>query len=232
MAKTGWQTAVLTQAPIDFRAPMTSYIDHIVITAPTLEIGGAYVAECLGVYPQKGGEHARMGTHNLLLSLGPSAYLEVIAINPAAPQPAARRWFGLDDLSADAPARLHTWVARTGNLVQAVGNSAESMNPIVPMSRGALRWLITSPQESEALHGGLTPTLIEWQTDAHPASTLPDAGLTLIQLEFFTPHVQRIERQMTALALGTGWSASVLSAAETPRLRAQIGTQSGTRVLG
>ena len=210
---------------------MTTQIDHIVITAPTLEIGGAYVAERLGVHPQKGGEHARMGTHNLLLSLGKSAYLEVIAINLAVPKPAQRRWFGLDDLPANAPARLHTWVVRTGNLAQAVSNSFEAMNPIVPMSRGALNWLITSPQEGDATHGGLTPTLIEWQTTSHPASTLPDAGLVLIKLEFFTPYVQRIERQMTALALGTGWSASELGAAEAPSLRAQIGTQSGTRVL-
>ncbi len=211
---------------------MSSAIDHIIITAPTLEIGGAYVFERLGVHPQKGGEHARMGTHNLLLSLGQSAYLEVIAINPAAPQPAVRRWFGLDDLPANAPARLYTWVARTGDLAQTVGNSAEAMKPIVPMSRGTLNWRITSPQEGEATHGGLTPTLIEWQTDAHPASTLPDAGLVFMQLEFFTPEVPRIERQMQALGLGLGWSATALTVEESPRLKAQIRTQRGMRTLG
>ena len=211
---------------------MTIAVDHIIITAPTLEIGGAYVFERLGVHPQKGGEHARMGTHNLLLSLGQSAYLEVIAINPTAPQPAMRRWFGLDDLPANAPARLHTWVARTGDLAQTVGNSAEAMKPIVPMSRGTLNWLITSPQEGEATHGGLTPTLIEWQTDAHPASTLPDAGLVLMQLEFFTVDTSRTERQMKSLGLGAGWSANAVKAGEPPRLRAQIQTTQGMRVLG
>ena len=211
---------------------MTSAIDHIIITAPTLAIGGAYVSERLGVHPQKGGEHARMGTHNLLLSLGKSAYLEVIAINPAAPQPTVRRWFGLDDLPANAPARLHTWVARTGNLAQAVSSSFEAMNPIVPMSRGALNWLITSPQEGNATHGGLTPTLIEWRTDAHPASTLPDAGLVLAQLELFTPDAPRIERQMKALRLGAGWSVNDLKAGDLPKLQAQIRSLQGTRILG
>jgi Glyoxalase-like domain len=211
---------------------MTIDVDHIIITAPTLAIGGAYVFERLGVYPQKGGEHARMGTHNLLLSLGNSAYLEVIAINPAAPKPAQRRWFGLDALPANAPARLHTWVARTGNVAQAVSNSFEAMNPIVPMSRGALNWLITSPQEGDAAHGGLTPTLIEWQTDAHPASTLPDAGLVLMQLELFTSEAPRIERQMKALGLSAGWSANALPADKTPTLRAQVQTALGMRVLG
>ena len=225
---------------------MSTEIDHIIVTAPTLEIGGAYVFERLGVYPQKGGEHARMGTHNLLLSLGKSAYLEVMAINPAAPKPAMPRWFGLDDLPAQAPARLHTWVARTANLVATTQASVEPMRPIVPMSRGALNWLITSPdtspntsrkggtspEDGDATHGGLTPTLIEWQTDAHPASTLPDAGLVLTQLEFFTSEVPRIERQMKALGLGAGWSASAVAAGEPPGLRAHIQTSRGMRILG
>ncbi len=219
-------------------------IDHIIITAPSLEIGGAYVFERLGVYPQKGGEHARMGTHNLLLSLGKSAYLEVMAINPAAPKPAAPRWFGLDEMPVNAPARLHTWVARTADLAATAKASAEPMRPIVPMSRGALNWLITSPDASldasrdtslrggSATHGGLTPTLIEWQTDAHPASTLPDAGLVLMQLEFFTADTSRIERQMKALGLDAGWSVATVKAGEPPRLRAQIQTSLGIRALG
>jgi hypothetical protein len=207
-------------------------IDHIIVTAPSLEIGGAYVFGRLGVYPQKGGEHARMGTHNLLLSLGKSAYLEVIAINPAAPKPAVPRWFGLDDLAANAPARLYTWAARSTDLAATVQASAEPMHPIVPMSRGALNWLITSPRDDAATHGGLTPTLIEWQTEAHPASTLPDAGLVLVQLEFFTFDVPRIERQMKALGLSAGWAASAVTAGEPPRLWAKIQTSRGMRVLG
>ena len=207
-------------------------IDHIIITAPTLEIGGAYVYEHLGVHPQKGGEHARMGTHNLLLSLGKSAYLEVMAINPAAPKPAMRRWFGLDDMPNNAPARLATWVARTSDLAQSVSASAETMKPIVHMSRGALNWLITSPEEGEAAHGGLTPTMIEWQTDAHPASTLPDVGLVLNELEFLAVDAARMERQIKALGLAAGWSVNALKAGETPRLRAQIQTPLGSRVLG
>jgi hypothetical protein len=54
------------------------YIDHIVITAPDLEVGAEFVRQTLGVIPQSGGAHPRMGTHNLLLRLGDSLYLEVI----------------------------------------------------------------------------------------------------------------------------------------------------------
>ena len=63
------------------------FIDHIAITAPTLEAGAELVYRSLGVKPQKGGEHPRMGTHNLLLRLGNSVYLEVISPDPAAKSP-------------------------------------------------------------------------------------------------------------------------------------------------
>ncbi len=68
---------------------MPCQIDHIVITAPDLGAGAELVRRSLGVMPQAGGEHARMGTHNLLLKLGDSLYLEVIAPNPNAPEPGA-----------------------------------------------------------------------------------------------------------------------------------------------
>jgi len=58
---------------------LPSFIDHIAITAPTLEAGAKFVKNVLGVNPQKGGEHLRMGTHNLLLRLGDTTYLEVIS---------------------------------------------------------------------------------------------------------------------------------------------------------
>jgi hypothetical protein len=69
-------------------------IDHIAVTAPTLEAGAELVRLALGVEPQAGGAHARMGTHNLLLRLGDAVYLEVIAPDPRArcrPGPAGLR---------------------------------------------------------------------------------------------------------------------------------------------
>lgn len=49
-----------------------------------------------------------MGTHNLMLRLGDSSYLEIIAINPAAPAPGRPRWFALDRLAGDGSPRLAT----------------------------------------------------------------------------------------------------------------------------
>ena len=61
--------------------------DHIAISAQTLEDGVAAVEAALGVKMAGGGQHPHMATHNRLLGLG-DLYLEVIAIDPAAPAPA------------------------------------------------------------------------------------------------------------------------------------------------
>ncbi len=54
-------------------------IDHLMITTVALDDGAEYVRKVLGVTPQVGGEHPRMGTHNCLVKLGETTYLEVIA---------------------------------------------------------------------------------------------------------------------------------------------------------
>ncbi|MCD0504910.1 VOC family protein, partial [Bordetella petrii] len=58
---------------------MKTLLDHIAVAAPDLASGADWVERALGVRPQRGGAHPRMGTHNLLLRLGPDVYLEVIA---------------------------------------------------------------------------------------------------------------------------------------------------------
>jgi len=60
-----------------------SYIDHITITTPTLQAGAEMAYRTLGVNPAQGGEHPKMAMHNLLLRLGDSIFLEVIAPNPS-----------------------------------------------------------------------------------------------------------------------------------------------------
>jgi hypothetical protein len=42
-------------------------IDHLVVAAATLDAGAEYVRATLGVEPEVGGTHERMGTHNRLL---------------------------------------------------------------------------------------------------------------------------------------------------------------------
>jgi len=115
---------------------MQTSLDHLVIVAPTLEVGHRFVSQRLGVELKPGGCHPVMGTHNRLLRLGTYFYLEVIAINPAASPADRPRWFGLDELSENAPPRLAHWVAKTDNLKALNSTFAELVGQAQPMSRG------------------------------------------------------------------------------------------------
>jgi hypothetical protein len=203
-------------------------IDHLTITAPSLATGAAFVRDALGVAPQTGGEHPRMGTHNLLLRLGDSLFLEVIAANPAASAPDRPRWFALDTLTPQSAPALATWVIRTPDIRSAVAAASEPLGNIEPMSRGALDWLITIPADGSLPLAGAAPALIEWHTDTHPAGKLVDHGLSLARLELHHPDPNRLSRLLRSLEL----EAPVLVVAgEMPRLVAHIRTPQGLRVL-
>jgi hypothetical protein len=150
-------------------------IDHLVVTAPSLASGAAYIRDTLGVEMQPGGEHRHMGTHNLLLKLGNTTYLEVLAINPGAPGPRGARWFGLDHVTTSA---LTAWVARVDDIHAAVAAAPDSFGEIMPMSRGTLTWLLVFPAAADSFH----PALIQWLSGPHPAMRLPDSGCTFLDL--------------------------------------------------
>ena len=109
---------------------LRSHVDHLTITAPSLASGLEYVRQALGVTPQAGGEHPRMGTHNLLLKLGDSVFLEVISVNPEAPSPNRPRWYELDRPDLNSGPRLATWVVRTNDIGAAAAASPVSMGSI------------------------------------------------------------------------------------------------------
>ena len=152
-------------------------IDHLVVTAPSLASGAAYIREQLGVEMQPGGTHPAMGTHNLLLKLDDSTYLEVLAVDPDVTAPGRPRWFDLDRVTTSA---LATWVARVDDIHAAALALGIPAPHITPMSRGALNWLITIPDG-----GSLSelPVLIQWLNGPHPATSLRDAGCFLTKLE-------------------------------------------------
>jgi len=176
----------------------TGEIDHLVVTAPSLRIGAEFVRSVLGVPLQLGGEHVRMATHNQLVRLGASCYLEVIATNPAAAAPDRPRWFALD-VAGPAPV-LATWVARTAD-IRIAAAATEPLGTIEAMQRGELEWLITIPPDGSLPLGGTAPALIQWGQGTHPAATLPDQGLTLLELELLHPQPERLERLLTALGI-------------------------------
>jgi hypothetical protein len=159
-------------------------LDHLVVAARTLDEGVRWIERELGVAPVAGGEHPLMGTHNALLALGPDTFLEVIAIDPAAPPPARPRWFALgtpamDALLARGPTLVH-WVERVDDIEAALADYPERVE-VLDAARRHYRWRIGVPPDGRLPCGGRCPTLIQW-LGPHPASALPSSGCSLVAL--------------------------------------------------
>ena len=146
-------------------APLAT-LDHLVVAAATIADGIEYFAEISGVAPQPGGKHVAMGTHNALVRLSGTTYLEIIAIDPDGAKPARPRWFDLDNIAlqaelAERPRLIH-WVARTTAIERAAAACAVPLGPVHPMTRGTYRWRMTIPEDGKLPAKGIVPTLIEW----------------------------------------------------------------------
>lgn len=165
-------------------------LDHLAVSAADLAVGTARIEDLFGVRLAPGGKHPDMGTHNRLLSLGPGLYLEVIAIDAAAPPPDRPRWFDLDNF--DGPPRLTTWIVRCDRLEAALADAPEGTGLPMQLQRGDFRWRMAVPELGQLPLGGLAPALIEWQGDAHPADRLPDAGVRLTRLVVSHPRIREV----------------------------------------
>jgi len=171
-------------------------IDHLIVGAASLAQGVAWCEEVLGVTPGPGGPHPLMGTHNRLLKIATftfeDAYLEIIAIDPAAAPPQRVRWFGLDEPErrvslAQGPRLIHV-VARSPQLdMHRFGLIQIGLQPGEPVQagrdtpQGPLAWQILVRDDGQLLCGGALPTLIQWD-GRHPTQAMPDSGVTLSSL--------------------------------------------------
>jgi hypothetical protein len=208
---------------------MRSQIDHLVLACADLEQGAAWVAERLGVEAQPGGKHTLMGTHNRLLKLGASSFLELIAVDPAAV--ATRpRWFALDDPAIRRRAReqpfLLTWVAATSSIVDAVVQLPE-LGEVIAATRNEFAWRITVPDDGRLNFSGVLPTVIEWDGNAHPCDVLPASGCELLQLRLSHPAASSIVPMFRALRL----AGAVDLRAGPIELAARIGSPNGEVML-
>jgi hypothetical protein len=207
-------------------------LDHLVVAASDLESGARWLEDRLGVAMVPGGQHATMGTHNRLLRLGEQLYLELIAIDPAAPAPARPRWFGLDNpvlqaRLANGPQLIH-WVARSQDIGAELTSSGLPAMDILPMSRGDFRWRISVLADG-ALPGGhgLLPTLIQWDVPFHPADRLPDSGCRLMKLEAFCADAAAVRSTLIDLHLEKALDVQPLIPGESGELVAYLKTPRG-----
>jgi len=186
---------------------MLTKLDHIVIGAASLEQGVAFVQNKLGIDIPKGGEHPLMGTHNHLMQLGNDTFLELIAINPAAPAPARPRWFGLDDpavvRSIATEPRLLTWVVNTIDLVGLQAQVDFNLGVVTPLTRGNLSWLFAVPDDGRLLAAGMLPLVMQWQTSEHPSNNMADLNCRLIKLTIHHPYSQWLARILSDLQAST-----------------------------
>ena len=205
-------------------------LDHIVIAAASLDDGVRYIRERLGVEIPAGGRHELMGTHNHLMRLGPSSYLEVIAVDPQAPRPDRPRWFALDEPAMQDRLRegpsLVTWVLRTADVVAAVQAAAFSLGEVVHMSRGALSWRLTVPRNGALPQGGVIPHLIEWDGGVRPWESMADPGCGLRELTLAHPDPDFLRQALNTLC-SRGFDFIAIEEGPAPRLSAEISTPSG-----
>jgi hypothetical protein len=193
-------------------------LDHLAVSAADLDAGAAAVEAALGLPLAPGGRHPHMGTHNRLLALG-DLYLEVIAIDPAAPAPAWPRWFALDAFAG--PPRLTNWVAATDDL-SAV---PEAVGRPVDLARSDYRWRMAVPETGRLPFDECHPALIQW-LGPHPAAALPDLGAGLARLVVSHPEAAALRAALAGLA-----DPRVEIVPGPPALRAEIDTPHGRRVL-
>ena len=198
-------------------------IDHLAVSARTLAEGVDWVEAALGLPLATGGQHPHMATHNRLLGLG-DLYLEVIAIDPAAPAPAWPRWFDLDHFAG--PPRLTNWVARTDDLAAALARAPPGTGIPVALERGNFRWQMAVPAGGKLPFDGGFPALIQWAPPHHPTQSLPEAHARLTLLEIAHPQATELRA-----ALNLSDPRLRIVAGATKAMRATFTTPHGSRTL-
>lgn len=143
-------------------------LDHLTVIAPSLAEGIAHIRDCLGVDIPFGRKHPHMGTHNHLLVLGDSIYLEVIATDETAPVPGHPRWFALGDPASvrqawDEGRRLRGWVARTDHFHDHMTRHGAIYGEGREFGSANGSYYFAIPPDGSLPMNGLAPSLIDRQ---------------------------------------------------------------------
>lgn len=209
-------------------------IDHIVFGCDKLDSGTAYLEAMLAASFSAGGQHYMMATHNRLLRLQNSIYLEAIAIDHDTAATTGnicrRRWFSLDDdrtrqKLAISPQPL-CWVVAVDDIHQATAKCGYDAGRITRVTRDDLEWWLTIPDDGSLAESGLLPSFIEWPNGRNPANRLPENGTTLQNIILVHPNPQFI----TSCIDGIGIDGPIVVRQGQSELIFQIQTSAGELV--
>lgn len=202
-------------------------LDHLLIGAPTMDGGIAWLEARTGVHAAIGGSHPGLGTWNALASLGPRQYIEIIAPDPAQPGVSTFYVPGLRDFQAPL---VTTWAATGLGLAKGFPPSLPDHWSCAPARQGTriqpdgtrLAWTLVFPKHRRhRTFDGALPFLIEWESrDHHPGKSAPP-GLTLRSLRFRHPEPESLKQALAGLgidgAVEDGVAASIRVELDTPR---------------
>lgn len=208
-------------------------LDHLTVVAPTLAEGVAHVRDCLDLDVPFGQRHGYMGTHNHLLQLGDTTYLEIVALDPDGMHPGRARWFGFDDQKQvrrdwDAGRRLQGWVARTDG-IDAVLKGREAIfgrKVALPMDNPVFDFAI--PDDGSLPWGGAAPSIIDRRGKPRVMATIADLGARLRGFSLEHPEAEAIASLLLELGTERG---PVVSLGPELRYRAQVETPGGLKEL-
>jgi len=211
--------------------------DHLVVGAHDLTMGREWFARMFKSEIATGGKHPDMSTHNLLSSVSDTGFIEVIAIDPEAPSPERTRWFSLDSPATQqlltVTPKLLTWVVGTPDLdqsIEALRSVGLNVGNATQLQRGDLRWRLSVPEDGALVENGVIPSLIEWQSNTHPASAMQSNGLRLEELMLRHPEPQKIERALQII--GADNLATVVASTDgAPSLSAIIDSPVGRQLI-
>ena len=182
-------------------------IDHLVIGAAELDKATKQIQSFIKAEFLAGGKHPLMATHNRLIKLQNSLYMEIIAADPIASLPTSptrkNRWFSLDSNATQkrlslAPQPL-CWVVAVNNIEKTSMHCGYNPGRIIEMTRGNFSWKITVSENGDLPESGILPIFIEWPNGKHPTKMMPESNVFLEKLTLFHPHPSGIKHILAKL---------------------------------